>query len=158
MPIERAALAKSPHELLERPRVVDPIQTVCSVERDQILRILRSEKYVGNLVYGRALGRRGGARRQENSLTQTWEPTPMAILTVYRFQLYDRATDEMMTSRRWGTLVGIERIKGDRLCLRLLRSTTSTWERGIGTHRERYWSKSRSDCFAATRPTPGYLS
>ncbi|WP_293781272.1 hypothetical protein [uncultured Oxalicibacterium sp.] len=37
--------------------------------------------------------------------------TPIEV-QVYRFQMYDPSTDQMVISKRWGTRVAIERIGG----------------------------------------------
>jgi hypothetical protein len=36
----------------------------------------------------------------------------MAKVTIYRFQLYNSQTDEIVTSRRWGTAEAIKEIAG----------------------------------------------
>lgn len=39
----------------------------------------------------------------------------MAIIAVYRFEMYDVHVDEMQQSRRWATLEAIERVGGQAL-------------------------------------------
>ncbi len=50
----------------------------------------------------------------------------MAKVTIYRFQLYNSQTDEIVTSRRWGIAEAIKEISG-----RLLKDTATEVDESV---------------------------
>jgi hypothetical protein len=50
--------------------------------------------------------------RGRNGLDSLATETAMGKVTIYRFQMYNSQTDEVVTSRRWGTEQAIKEIAG----------------------------------------------